>query len=495
MESAGSTRELRRGIAELRRHLSSSSSPSASTSSSPQLAPASSPSPSLTSPPRTRFLPASTAHPQTREPPIILDIGARGIRAGIAGASAPTCHVPLIPDARGRIPESRHAMWDLDLRGTRDSDLHNVLLVLLREVYDNRLLLDGKTRKVVVLENPLMSVVIKQAIAFVLFNYFQAISVTFMLSPVCTTIASGSRTALVIDIGWHETTITPIFEFKPMRPSIRSTTRAARHLHFLVSAALTSATSEMPSFHTVEDFLIRACYCSRSSSSARPSSASPQQAFAVTIAGVTHYVPSLATRHDPVLQCFVTRAADGVDDSESLPVPDLVIEVLAGLQIDTRAKLLSRIVFTGACANIPGLKLRIIDEIKAALIPGTTTMVETTNLQKNFTPWKMMASDAGAKITAISTLGSWSGASIYLSCERDYLLDTASMVARRRTGGVATTTSDAVMTRVRDGGKQLQQYSHSSTYRIPGEIERDRFLLDPVYARNIFDWTYMRDAP
>lgn len=72
------------------------------------------------------------------------------------------------------------------------------------------MLIDSKTRKVIVAEPTLVAYRLKEAICRVLFTYFQVPSVTFLSSQVLALASTGVRTGLVIDIGWHDTRILPV---------------------------------------------------------------------------------------------------------------------------------------------------------------------------------------------------------------------------------------------------------------------------------------------
>ncbi|KAK9460741.1 uncharacterized protein V1516DRAFT_677531 [Lipomyces oligophaga] len=392
---------------------------------------------------------------QNTDPPVILDIGARGIRAGIAGHSSPLVDLPLAKDPRGRIKTS--VIWPLDLTDSQaELKIRDHLFVLLQEIYYRCLLLDGRTRKVVILENPRMSLVIKRAIAFVLFNNFQAISATFFLSPLATTIAAGSNSALVVDIGWHETTVTPILYHKPLIPGIVSTQRGSSYLHSLVHKALQEAISDKVSVQAVDDFVSSSLFMTPLSSPIPADSA-----FTAVLDGVTHYVSSLMTRYQPVFSCFFARAQDGFDDFDSIPLPELILSSMRRLGPDARARLSGRIVVTGAAAAIPGLRLSILDSLKSAL-PSS----EPTNSRSSI---PIFRPEDSVSMSLIDSLGSWVGASLYITAERDYNL--------RRTAKSTSLRSRSTGT------------SSAATFRIPGEIERDRFLTDEEYSYYLYDWT------
>ena len=90
----------------------------------------------------------------------------------------------------------------------------------LREIYSAYLLIDSKTRKVIVSEETLCGLRIKEAICRVLFTYFQVPSVTFLSSHVLALASTGLRTGIVIDIGWHDTRILPVLSLPCFRLTV-----------------------------------------------------------------------------------------------------------------------------------------------------------------------------------------------------------------------------------------------------------------------------------
>jgi len=67
---------------------------------------------------------------------------------------------------------------------------------------------------------------------------------------------------------------------------------------------------------------------------------------------------------EPCERTFMAREYSRASfDDEEMPLPELVYNHLLSLPIDARASCMSRIIFTGGCANIPGLKRRVFDEV------------------------------------------------------------------------------------------------------------------------------------
>jgi len=152
---------------------------------------------------------------------VILDIGARFLRAGFSGEGFPRCTISATKSQQhlsSAAPELWEQQdWDAEL-------IEDRLERALREVYsrydeageamtDRRyLLIDAKTRKVIVSEGTVLAYRIKEAICRVLFTYFQVPSVTFLSSGVLALASTGLRTGLVVDIGWHDTRVLPVLK-------------------------------------------------------------------------------------------------------------------------------------------------------------------------------------------------------------------------------------------------------------------------------------------
>lgn len=82
----------------------------------------------------------------------------------------------------------------------------------------SELMTDSKARKVIVLENPLLPLRIKQTVAKILFEHLQVPSLSFALSPLCALLSIGRATGLVVDVGNLETCLLPVSLLPPISP-------------------------------------------------------------------------------------------------------------------------------------------------------------------------------------------------------------------------------------------------------------------------------------
>lgn len=108
----------------------------------------------------------------------------------------------------------------------------------LRHVFHNSLLTDPKSRKVIVIEHPLLPLHIKEAVARILFNNLQVPSISFASGHLLALLAAGRVTGLVLDVGHLESIVLPIFSSRPLFPHLRASPLAGARLSSHLRALL-----------------------------------------------------------------------------------------------------------------------------------------------------------------------------------------------------------------------------------------------------------------
>ncbi|KAG0140166.1 hypothetical protein CROQUDRAFT_53687 [Cronartium quercuum f. sp. fusiforme G11] len=203
--------------------LSSSTRPNPASAALPP--PLNAPSPAYTTNLRSRHALYGT------DDRVVLDLGSRVWKAGFSSETRP------------RVVISVHdlckcdSLWDLSCPSTlnmaEDAIGHG-----LRRLFFDYLMVDPKTRKVLLVEPALLPASVRSRIAVVLFEQLYVPSVCFTPSPVLVLIACGTVTGLVIDIGHLESTALPVYLSRPLFPLVRSTTRASARLNARLKALL-----------------------------------------------------------------------------------------------------------------------------------------------------------------------------------------------------------------------------------------------------------------
>lgn len=241
-----------------------------------------------------------------------------------------------------------------------------------------------------------------------IFNNFQPPTISLLSAPVLTMVAAGLRAALVVDVGWAETVITGIYEYREVlcRRTIRASKLLGKEMLKFLGKAVLSVTTQTPdqskdmdengyrkiiSFEECEEIVARMAWCRPS----RKKLAIPKGPEALpyveeeeeeeieasmqdlNISGKNLVSIPLSSTQPPLAlklpfsslskPCENAFFADGIQtvelDDEELPLHLLVYQTLVHLPVDVRSFCMSRIIFTGSVSNMPGLKNRILDEV------------------------------------------------------------------------------------------------------------------------------------
>ncbi|GAA5988767.1 hypothetical protein JCM10908_006161 [Rhodotorula pacifica] len=176
---------------------------------------------------------------------IVLDIGSSVIKAGFSGEPAPRECRRSTSNNGGADGE----VWSLEKsEATEEQWLVRELRLqrVIRSIWFENLLTDPRTRKVIVVENPLLSTRIKEMIAQILFDNLQVPSLSFAPAPVLSLMAAGRLSGLVVDVGHLETTVAPVFHSRPLFPHLAASPVAGRRLNRRLRALLLAFAPYIP---------------------------------------------------------------------------------------------------------------------------------------------------------------------------------------------------------------------------------------------------------
>ena len=324
----------------------------------------------------TRSLSNQLASPgasyRTDDDTLLYELDSRSFRAGFAGDSAPRCIIPFGPDQLRRLNDftatstSLRAendwakdweLWDLDIRNMNLGLIEDKIERAIRTAHTNYLMLDQRPRKVFLvlpsaLPYPLVSLTLN-----VIFNAFQPATVQLWTPPILCAVSAGLRSALVIDIGWHETTVTALYEYRDV--CRKTSARAGKLLTRNMAGTLSKHTpsSDPVSFDVAEDIAMRMAWC-RNSCDQRSA-----DSIALPLGPSSSEVP-FDCLAEPVEEAFFSAPVplEQIDDHD-LPLHLLAYKCLLSLPLDVRAICVSRILITGDVSDTPGLKPRLLREI------------------------------------------------------------------------------------------------------------------------------------
>ncbi|EPQ52784.1 actin-domain-containing protein [Gloeophyllum trabeum ATCC 11539] len=179
---------------------------------------------------------SSPHYPTTRrhslygtEDRVIIDPGSHIWKVGFSGEGKPR-------DVFWAGGQDGERLWTLNRatdvveREEEDKMLEIKLERCLRSVFHDSLLTDPKSRKVILVEHPLLPLHVKEKMARILFTNLQVPSISFASSHLLSLLAVGRITGLVLDCGHLESTVLPIFSARPLYHQLRNTPLAGSRL-------------------------------------------------------------------------------------------------------------------------------------------------------------------------------------------------------------------------------------------------------------------------
>ncbi|RLN64205.1 hypothetical protein BBJ29_000363 [Phytophthora kernoviae] len=134
---------------------------------------------------------------------LVLDLGARYARCGISGERSPRCVM-------------RWEVGDLLQKPLTAAEWRQYLYPKMHKLCFDLLLVNPTRRRFVVCEDLLLPRVFRETLLSILFDVLKAAAVTLVPSMLAVLYATANHTALVIDCGWAETRLLPVFKGIPL---------------------------------------------------------------------------------------------------------------------------------------------------------------------------------------------------------------------------------------------------------------------------------------
>ncbi|KLP12271.1 probable actin-related protein RO7 [Fusarium fujikuroi] len=342
---------------------------------------------------------------------IVVELGSRHIRVGFAGDTSPRVVLQCSPEDQRRAGDFRgwqqpkrspglqwskeHEFWRYDLRDIELGLYQDKLERVLHDAFSKYLLIDSRPRRLGLVLDSGVPLPLLTATLDTLFSRFQSPTISLMSTPSMSAISAGVRSALVIDMGWAETVITSVYEYREVK-----TTRTVRGGRALLDTLYKTIEPLIPGEHDItkqralgfeecEDIMCRLMWCKPSEfrSSQRQSTQletvdeqeeiEAESAQAGIPTGVAQ-IPVNTSRRPLTVELPFEKLAEVCDDTffdpsadratfddDELPLHLLLYRHLLQLPLDVRAICMSRIMFTGGCSNILGIKQRIVDDLTA----------------------------------------------------------------------------------------------------------------------------------
>jgi actin-related protein 10 len=303
---------------------------------------------------------------------VIFDFGRAYSKCGFAGECGPRCIIP----SEVKKPNCSKPL-KLYSTNLNDDELYNILVDFIHLMFFRKLLVSPKERRVVVVESVLSTTTrFRNILAKVLFLYFEVPSLFFASSHTVSLFTLGIPSALVLDCGYSETVVLPVYEGVPLLKAWQALPLGSQAIHQYLEAQMKEVgtikvdqnvevplTSVLESVDesVLEDVKVRTCFVTKI-----------ERAKAMhAVTGSTPTLPPnveypldgnkilLITGKMRETACEVLFERDAEESS----IATLILDALIKCPVDTRRPLAENIVIIGGTSMLPGFKHRLMTEL------------------------------------------------------------------------------------------------------------------------------------
>ncbi|TNM95109.1 hypothetical protein fugu_017868 [Takifugu bimaculatus] len=306
---------------------------------------------------------------------IVIDLGAAYTKCGFAGETGPRFIIPSEIRKPGQQQAIKVVQYNINTE-----ELYAILREFIHLLYFRHLLVNPRDRRVVIIESILCPSHFRETLTKVFFKQFEVPSVLFAPSHLMAIMTLGINSALVMDCGYTETLVLPVYECTPILPAWEALPLGGKAIHKELDGLLieqctvdtdAAAGQSIPACHRYSlalELLSRTCFVSDlqrglkiqeakfnlDGSAQRPADP-PDVAYPLDGEKILHIKGSI---RDSVMEILFEQ------DNEEKSVATLILDTLVKCPIDARKVLSENLVVIGGTSMLPGFLHRLLAEIR-----------------------------------------------------------------------------------------------------------------------------------
>ncbi|ELU15086.1 hypothetical protein CAPTEDRAFT_154792, partial [Capitella teleta] len=310
---------------------------------------------------------------------VIFDIGVAFTKCGFAAENAPQFIIPTEVRKRktGQLVNIHKCCSETP------QDLRSVLVDFVHRLYFRQLLVNPKERCVVIVESMLTTTThFRNTLADVLFKHYEVPSVVFAPGHLVCLFTLGVSTGLIMDVGYTETTVMPVFEGTAILKAWQALPLAGKAIHDYLEASLKQSSSveggesgdkPISSFmdsideSILEDIKVRCCFVT---SHERATMYNANEVSTSPLEGppAVRY-PLKGDRVATISGKIRERTCEVLfeEDCEGRSLASLILDAILQSPIDMRRTLAENLVIIGGTSMLPGFNHRLRSELYAHL--------------------------------------------------------------------------------------------------------------------------------
>ncbi|CAL8315984.1 unnamed protein product [Merluccius merluccius] len=309
---------------------------------------------------------------------VVIDLGAAYTKCGFAGETGPRFIIPSEIRRAGQKQAVKVVQYNINTE-----ELYVNLKEFIHTLYFRHLLVNPRDRRVVIIESILCPSHFRETLTKVFFKQFEVPSVLFAPSHLMSIMTLGLNSALVMDCGYTETLVLPVYECTPILPAWEALPLGGQAIHKELDSLLvdqctvdtdSGAGQSLPAVlgaiqeDIVEDIKVRTCFVSdlqrgfkiqdakfNLDGTAERPAPPPDVDYPLDGEKILHIKGSI---RDSVMEILFEQ------DNEEKSVASLILDTLVKCPIDTRKVLSENLVVIGGTAMLPGFQHRLLAEIR-----------------------------------------------------------------------------------------------------------------------------------
>ncbi|XP_043284661.1 actin-related protein 10 isoform X2 [Venturia canescens] len=287
---------------------------------------------------------------------IVLDIGTAYTKFGYSGKSSPRGIIRT--EIKCSVTKKMRKIFEYN----DTEDLYQLLVEFLHALFFKHVTVSPKDLRVIVLESLLLPTQFRETLAKILFRHFEIGSLMLLPTHLVVISTLGTDTALVLDVGYTEATLIPIFEGVAVLKAWQSLPLGAQAVHKSIKDELEKTLPDLQvDDNLVEDIKVRTCFVTTMERSKKLETEDPP-------------LPPPSVKY-PGIQTFtipgeVREKAFEVlweRDNDNLSIPTMILDALVKCPIDTRRPLAENIILVGGTTMAKGFAARLKSELMSLL--------------------------------------------------------------------------------------------------------------------------------
>uniref|UniRef100_A0A667ZMJ3 Actin related protein 10 n=1 Tax=Myripristis murdjan TaxID=586833 RepID=A0A667ZMJ3_9TELE len=275
---------------------------------------------------------------------VVIDLGAAYTKCGFAGETGPRFIIPSEIRKPGQQQAIKVVQYNINTE-----ELYVNLKEFIHMLYFRHLLVNPRDRRVVIIESILCPSHFRETLTKVFFKQFEVPSVLFAPSHLMSIMTLGINSALVMDCGYTETLVLPVYECTPILPAWEALPLGGKFVFFYFILLRTCFVSDLQ-----RGFKIQEAKFNLDGTAERPAPP-PDVDYPLDGEKILHIKGSI---RDSVMEILFEQ------DNEEKSVASLILDALVKCPIDTRKVLSENLVVIGGTAMLPGFLHRLLAEIR-----------------------------------------------------------------------------------------------------------------------------------